>query len=56
MDICNGPCLHHCTAKTNENIKYLLVGLGVGLLIGFILLKKCNTQLVRHTNNDKQNL
>jgi hypothetical protein len=33
MDNCQGPCLHHCTAK----IKYILIGLCVGVFLGFLL-------------------
>lgn len=43
MDNCQGPCLHHCTAKSNENIKYILIGLCVGVFLGFLLFKYCNT-------------
>jgi hypothetical protein len=44
MDACQGPCLYHCTAKSNGNVKYLLVGLCLGLFLGVLLFKHCNNE------------
>jgi hypothetical protein len=39
MDACQGPCLHHCTAKSRVSGTYFATGLGIGLVIAALVFK-----------------
>ncbi len=58
MDTCEGPCLYHCTTTT-ENTKYLIIGICVGLFLGYILFRNAKHLTIKHdethdeTHDDK---